>query len=198
MMNKTIIVIMLCLNLICVRGCSQSGIKRDIAKNSNYTQALVYINKYYTNEDKKLLIKAKDLLDSTCDNSNQIVNTKISLFFLLKNYSEGIKYLNSISNIHFYKPYQKEMYLNTMAALAENNAAKRQHYYNSAVIHIMKYLVKHKTDNQALADLYYTQIRFTSKTHVLNEIDNAIKTNLYDNNFLSILKETIKGMPDLL
>jgi hypothetical protein len=196
-MNKTIILLLLLFSLICIHACSQTESKENIAENSKYTQALTYINEYYTNEDRQLLIKAKTLLDSISDDSNQIINTKISLFFLLGNYGEGVKYLKTIPDKYFYKPYQKEMYLNSMTALSERDTVKRQYYYNCAVLQIKKYLSEHQTDNQALAEFYYTQLRFTSKIHVLNEIDKAIKTNLYDNEFLSTLKETIKEAPRL-
>ena len=169
--------------IVSISACSQKD-------NIKYEQALSYIEEYYSNCDKQLLEKALDILDSTSINNNQIVNTKISLYFLLKKYKEGISFMNAIPVDRFYRPYKKEMYIKSMLALNEGDPLKRHFYYEQAILSINSYLSNNPKDDQALADLFYTKLRFESRDKVLQYLDEYLKTNKNEE-FLELLRQSI-------
>lgn len=136
--------------------------------------------------------KAVILLDSISSDNNQVINTKISLYLLLGDSKKGVTYLETIAEDRFYKPYQKEMYLNSILALNEKDSLKREILYKQAIDGIDHYLLKHSSDDQALADLFYTKLRFKPLDSVLSDIERYMKKDIYDKNFLQILKQSMQ------
>jgi hypothetical protein len=92
------------------------------------------------------------------------------------------------------------MYMNTFRALSFENKGdtlQRDAILKELADEIGIYVKENPTDKSAIADLYFTKIRFASKENVIKEIDQIKDSDQAGNDFYEALKESIKFAPEM-
>ncbi|HJV77723.1 MAG TPA: hypothetical protein VJ602_05010 [Paludibacter sp.] len=189
-MNKSLIIAVFC--ILCLNCRGESGDCK-----SSYKKATEKLNQYYIDGLSSHLDTAlyyASQLNTCSEYKVRGVNLKLTLYMLSKKYEAGDKYVDSLFEKDFSRPYQKILYRNSFRALLlekQNDIAGRDSCYNEIIIEIRKYIKKNPLNKDAIADLFYTKINFEDRETVINEIDLLKSKKSYDKDFLEALKETI-------
>lgn len=173
-------------------------VEKDSNCNVLLRKAKENLNSFYNKNDADYLIASKIYLDSINCNSfkYKIFNTKTTILFLLKDYKEGIQYVSSLDSTAFDKNYIKSMYLNRFKALeseSRSDTIHRNQYYNEGLSAIRLYMNEHPSDKETLCEYYLFKMLFTDRTEVLREVELLKKQEMYENEFLEVLIETINN-----
>lgn len=94
------------------------------------------------------------------------------------------------------KNYIKSMYLNRFKALeseSRSDTIHRNQYYNEGLSAIRLYMNEHPSDKETLCEYYLFKMLFTDRTEVLREVELLKKQEMYENEFLEVLIETINN-----
>jgi hypothetical protein len=193
-MKKYFLILISSLLILMLNTCShnaenQCDVLLQKAKGSLY--------QFYISNDTLSLFKAKNYLDSIdCASFKyKVFDTKISLFILLKEYSEGIEYVKTLNNSDFKREYQKNMYIKSFEAMiceVQGDTLGQNKLYQEIVSEIQSYL--DKTSNQeTLIDFFTIKSKIETKAEILKEIELLKATGKYDIEFLNILIELQEG-----
>ena len=150
---------------------------------------------FYSSNDTALLYIAKEYLDSIdCESFKyKVFSTKTALFILLKEYSEGIKYIKSLNAKNFNQVYQRNMYLKSFEAMQSESMGdtiKSKKLYTEIIEEIQKYL-QTNSNREALVDLFYIKSKIERREKVIQEINHLKTTGKYDNNSIDLIIATI-------
>lgn len=164
-----------------------------------YNEANKKLNEYYQYADLKNLDTALSTIDANISNCSEyeakMVNLKIRLLILLKSYDRGYKFIDSLDEAKFDKLYKKKFYLKTFKIMElENNgdSASIKEQYKEIVSDISRYLIKHPSDKEAIADLFFTRAKVESKSDILKDLEIMRKKDKsIDSNFFSALETAI-------
>lgn len=146
---------------------------------------------FYSSNDTLLLLSAKEYLDSIDCNSfkYKIFNIKTTLFILLKEYSEGIEYIKTLSSADFNRAYQKNMYLKSFEAMqceAKGDTVSSIKLYAEVAREIQDYLDKNPKQ-EVLIDLYIVKSKIEKRDAIIRELELLETTGKYNNDFLETL-----------
>ena len=192
-MSKNLIIVIFCFLFLCCRGESND------CKNS-YQKAKINLNKYYEDRSSSHLDSAlyyANQLSACTEYKVRAVNLKITVYTLLKKYEMGCKYLDSLNVTDFSLPYQKTLYMKTFEGLSfeqRDDYTKRNACYKEIVAEIERYLNTNPLNKNAIADLFYTKLKYEEKKVVINEINLMQSQKKNDKEFFDALKETINAM----
>ena len=187
--------------LCCSNG---SGVLSNNDCKNKIAKANSYLNEFYIDGNEKSLIFSLSIIDSVIDlcpeNKSQMVSLKITLLTLLKDYEKGFQFVSTLEKEGFDKTYKRNMYMNTFRALSFENKGdtlQRDAILKELADEIGIYVKENPTDKSAIADLYFTKIRFASKENVIKEIDQIKDSDQAGNDFYEALKESIKFAPEM-
>ncbi len=168
-----------------------------------YSTASMLLDKFYLNGQEKYLHFALQHINNVFDNCPRLrmkyVDLKVKILILTRNYKAGYQFIKSLIIEDFDKPYKKLLFLNTFKALLEEKQGdikKRNKYLKVACTDIKNYISKNPMDKEAIADLFYTEVRFKSLDQVIIEINLMQKNYKFDNEFFNSLRETLKSIPE--
>lgn len=192
-MNKSLVIAIFCFLFLSCRG--ESGDCKNFYKKANEK-----LNQYYRDGLSSHLDTAlyyANQLNTCSEYKVRGVNLKLTLYMLSQRYEMGYKYVDSLLEKDFNRPYQKIQYKKSFEALLfekQNNIASRDSCYKEIIIEIEKYIKKNPLSKDAIVDLFYIKMRFEEKEKVINEINLLKSEKSYDKDFLETLKETINSM----
>jgi hypothetical protein len=163
-----------------------------------YRQANNNLNAYYRQGDRRKLDTALTIIDENIqacpDYKNRMVNLKIRLMILTKAYASGYRFIDSLEGEKFDKSYKKSFYLKSFRAMELNeqgDSVNRDKLYRDIVDDILPYIKEHPSDNEAVADLFFTKVKVEDKAKVLKEIDFMKHQQGNDSLFYEGLKTAI-------
>ncbi|ATL49591.1 hypothetical protein COR50_21770 [Chitinophaga caeni] len=199
-MKMYIFFFVLVLKVIC-SGC-QGEIKSEKSKcKEAYEEANARLNEYYQNADQEMLdtvlhIVQKNIND--CPDYNvKMVNLKIRVLILLKEYDLGYKFIYSLDEKKFEKPYKKDFYLKSLKAMeleSQGDSASRNEQYLGIIDDVLRYINLHQSDKEAIADLFFIKAKVEEKSRVLESLDiMRDQGNSGDSMFYEGLKSAILG-----
>ncbi len=205
-MNKALrIFIPIKISLVTIAfSCNQEG-KDNNANNcqKDFNMANASLNLYYSDSSRNHLDTALFYIDrssfSCSEFKTRFTNLKLSVLLLLKDEKKGHDFVSSLNSEDFDKEYKKDMYLKNFDAIAfekQGDTTKRDLVYSELSSVIEKYLQKKSSDKEAYMDLFYTKVKFQTKTEVIKEIDSIYKDRIRDNNFVESVKQTIESLPE--
>ena len=186
--------ILFCLTLVCLslNACNHNSERKCdlLLKKANRN-----LYQFYLSNDTALLYIAKEYLDSIdCESFKyKVFSTKTALFILLKEYSEGIKYIKSLNAKNFNQVYQRNMYLKSFEAMQSESMGdtiKSKKLYTEIIEEIQKYL-QTNSNREALVDLFYIKSKIERREKVIQEINHLKTTGKYDNNSIDLIIATI-------
>ncbi len=154
-----------------------------------------YLHEFYTTNDSNYLRLSRAVVDSIDCNSfaYKVFYPKVALFYLMKDYENGIAYITSLEEDKFQRPYMKAMFLNHFKAqqcLERSDTACHHSLYLELVHTIENYLNTHK-DFDALLDLYVFKSQIYPKENLLHEIDSIKGKGLYNTDYMDALYESV-------
>lgn len=158
-----------------ISGCNRTGDNKN-KKLLGMAKSRLY--DYYCSDNPKYLHDVLNIVDSINSPTPLAYYMKIQVLILQKNYSEGIKLVQSIDSSKFYKPYHKNMYIKEMKAMQyeeRKDSVRIQKLYREVAAEIQTYLNR-TNDIDALPELYTAKQKFETKEQVFKDIDN-----MYDN-----------------
>lgn len=171
---------------------------------NNLYRANFYLNDYYADGDEESLRLSLSMVDSVfnfCpENKAQSVGLKITLLMLLRDYDQGVEFVNTLDEKGFDKPYKRSMYLSTFKALScevKGDSVQRDVYLKKFMDEIENHISRNPMDKSAIADLFFTKIKFYPKEVVMEEIDQLQKNSEIDKEFYEALKESVKFTPKM-
>jgi hypothetical protein len=185
-------------------SCNQEG-KVNNANNcqKDFYSANANLNLYYKDSSRNHLDSTLFYIDrssSSCPEfKTRFVNLKLSVLILLKDGKKGHDFVSSLDSNDFYKVYTKNLYLRNFDAISyekQGDTTKRNQEYSKLSSIIEKYLQKNPTDKEAYMDLFYTNVKLKGKAQVIREIDSLYKNRINDNNFVELVKKSIKSLPE--
>ena len=152
----------------------------------NYKTAREYLNKYYAlNQDSFLLISLYSANNAIIcpETKNGAIEIKIGDLILLKKFTAGYKFVDSLKDDDFDKPYQRLMCLNKFLALNATekfDTTKSKQYYLQILPSIQEYIQRiAKTNDKIREEAYYDLFVVKSKIETVDEIVkeiNALKS----------------------
>lgn len=156
-----------------------------------------YLNEFYLTNDSDYLAHSKFTLDSIdCDSfKHRVSNIKLSLYYLMKDYENGIMYVETLEDMEFQRPYMKAMFLNNFKALLcieKKDTTCYSYYYKEIITEIEDYLDENK-DIDALVDLYVFKSKIYPKAILLSEIDTLKAKGQYNHDYLNALYESVNN-----
>lgn len=186
-------------------GCNEgSGTMNHNDCLDSYSKANSYLNEYHMKGNEKSLrlsLKITESIYGSCpDFKEQLTNLKITLLMLLKDYEKGFKFVSSLDADKFESAYKKNLYLKTFKALTleeRGDTLKRDELLQELVNEIQNYIDNNSSDKNAIADLFYTKIRFKSENEVIEEIEQLQQKDIDNKDFYEALKESIKFVPKI-
>lgn len=166
-----------------------------------YKEANVRLNEFYQKADQKKLDTALYIVEkniNACPDYNvRMVNLKIRILILLKAYDRGYKFIDSLDEEKFDKPYKKSFYLKSFRAMgleSQGDSVNRNKQYLGIIDDVLGYIKLHPSDREAIADLFFIKAKVEEKSKVLESIDIMRRQgNVSDSMFYEGLKSAILG-----
>lgn len=170
-----------------------------------YVEANSSLNDYYLDNDEANLKLSMAIIEkgyNLCpDFESRFVDLKITLLLLMKEYERGYSFIDSLEESSFEPSYKKVLYLKTFKALSlekKGDIAGRDGHFEELVGEIEDYISSNPSSEEAIADLFYTKLRFEEKEKVIREIElMQSSSHIDDKEFLNALKESIKAAPTM-
>jgi hypothetical protein len=170
--------------------------------NKSYQKATSALNNYYVDSNKVYLDTAYYVVEKvygTCPEfKSRFTNLKISLLLLRQEYESGYRFVDSLEENEFRQSYKKKLYLKTFQALTfeqQGDTSQRNEYFEKLVVEIEIYISVNPSDKDAIADLFYTKLKFKEKAEVKREIDSMQTKRNNEKDFFNALKEAISASP---
>lgn len=186
-------------SIIFFLSCKQNN--KEVKCEQQFNRAKNYLSEYYLTNNKDCLYSSILTLDSIeCDTLKyKISAVRIPLYLLTVEYEKGIIYVESLDENKFLKPYHKKMYLNNFKALKckeNNDTICKNAHYNEIANEIYSYL-QNNTDFETLFDLYIIKSKIEKKERLFHELDSIKKTDIYDNDLLDALCNSLEEIYEL-
>jgi len=162
------------------------------------------LNSYYKTKDSFLLLLAlNDAQHSLqCDKTKRgAIEIKLSVFALLKQYENGYKYVDSLSESDFALTYKKQMLYNYFLALhyeSKEDSVTRNKYFHTIITGIDEYLRKQNSpkkeiNQEAYLDLFSAKSKVVSAQKIKLEIDSLKEKYPQSKDFFETLRQTVNS-----
>lgn len=168
-----------------------------------YDQANNKLNEYYlTNNDSclnQLIVYAKENSSICPEYKIKLTELTLTALTLLYEYEKAYALVNSLNINDFSKAYKKNMYLKTFKALTfeiQGDTLRSDSCFKEVVTEIESYILEYPSDKDAIADLFFTKVRYNNIEIVIKEIELLREKNSIDVDFFEGLKQTIMSMPE--
>lgn len=193
--KKTIIFVQVLLCFLCI-SCKGQIISDEVCK-ENLSEALNKYNTYMTlNQDEYLLKESLDHLESSllCENAKEVsVELKISILLILNQFVEGEKFVLSLKEDDFKKPYKQQMYFNYFKSKLCKEEICRLSKLKDIEISIEKYIEEKKIfEEEVYYDLFLIKNELLSEDQFTEQISESIKQFPYNKDFFETLNATFK------
>jgi hypothetical protein len=183
-----IIIALILLFIIC--SCVEK--KQDKVRYENlYSKAVDELFRFSQTDDTLWLLNAECYLDSiNCKPvKHKIFLTKIGLYYQLKRYEDGKRYVLSFDISDFDREYQRDMYLNFFEALEyenEGDSIMRNKLYRGMIADVQLYLDRND-DQEALLDLFSIKSKIETCEQIVQEIQLLKTSGKYDSEFFDMM-----------
>lgn len=166
-----------------------------------YNMANSLLNEFYQKADQSKLDTALYIVErniNVCpDYDTRMVNLKIRMLILLKADDRGYKFVDSLDENKFDKPYKKSLYLKNFKAMGlekRGDSLSRNHQYLEIIDDVLKYIKLHPSDKEAIADLFFIKAKVEEKSKILKSIDTMRRQSKDDDSlFYEGLKSLVIG-----
>ncbi|MBF4494097.1 hypothetical protein IR010_16225 [Flavobacterium sp. MR2016-29] len=182
-------------------SCNGQNANKEDCK-TNFIKARTKLNKFYTENNPVLISDAVKDVEKSLDcpeTRSASIDLKISALSLLKKYDVAYKFIDSLEEKDFSKPYKKKMQYNFFKALdceskLQNDDKKK--YFDIAITEIQTFINNQKTiDQESYYELFLVKSKILSAEQVSDEI-NILKIKYpADKNFFESLKESFDENP---
>lgn len=193
--KKIIIFVQVSLCFLCI-SCKGQVINDEVCK-ENLSEALDKYNTYMTlSQDEYLLKESLDYLGNSllCENTKEVsVELKISILLILNQFVEGEKFILSLKEDDFKKPYKKQMYLYYFESKLCEEESCRLSKLKDIEISIEKYIEEKKIfEEEVYYDLFLIKNELLSENQFTEQISESIKQFPYYKYFFETLNTTFK------
>lgn len=193
--KKIIIFVQVSLCFLCI-SCKGQVISDEVCK-ENLSEALDKYNTYMTlSQDEYLLKESLDYLGNSllCENTKEVsIELKISILLILNQFVEGEKFLLSLKEDDFKKPYKKQMYLYYFESKLCEEESCRLSKLKDIEISIEKYIEEKKIfEEEVYYDLFLIKNELLSEDQFTKQISESIKQFPYYKDFFETLNTTFK------
>lgn len=193
--KKIIIFVQVSLCFLCI-SCKGQVISDEVCK-ENLSEALDKYNTYMTlSQDEYLLKESLDYLGNSllCENTKEVsVELKISILLILNQFVEGEKFILSLKEDDFKKPYKKQMYLYYFESKLCKEESCRLSKLKDIEISIEKYIEEKKIfEEEVYYDLFLIKNELLSEDQFTEQISESIKQFPYYKDFFETLNTTFK------
>ena len=188
--------------LFVLNSCSNT-MEKNIKYNDAYCNDLQYaindsINKFWVKHDKQILqstMVVVDLAIANCSDKNSLIESKVLLFRLLKEYNKGISYVESLPDSAFIWGYRKSYQLKTFYCLKcneQNDTTCRNKYIRNIVeeLELLYEDLKTGSNNNMdiLMDYYLIRVAIEDKEKLINEISKLTLEEHMKNDLIQSVK----------
>lgn len=199
-MPQTILLIVFLLSVLSIKCQNGPALEKKHDCRNEFLGASDALNLYYSTDDAKYLDSALiqiDLADDSCLKKDiAVVQFKLGILILQKNYQTGLQYLRELDGAVFERNYEKRLYENTFKAIehiGHNDSLLAVSCLKNSISQIDAYISGHPGDKKAVMDYFSTKSIFESPQTLEDELVKKMESNPAEKDLYKAFKGTFNN-----